>query len=526
MEAHVGVRYEVPNLQKWDGNKFIIPWLMNINNDRNKREVDKCLLSVPAFFAMWTFLFLSLFWLLTQFWTSEARNLTPTIHFPGAATSSIYSAETTLPLHKNASYPYLGSVTPYSEPTPALGSKSKCIVIPYGWGHDDSSQILAAVERCGVNGTITLPAPHVYTISRRMYMRLSNARVEILGTLSFTSDLLYWIENSFRVEFQNQSTAWIVEGHDFVITGGGWEQGGMDGNGQAWMTRAAGHSNQFGRPISLSIYNSTRVTVTDFSIRQPQFWSFWIQDSCEVELSNIYINGTNTDPAGNGSNYETNIDGMDSMRVNNLLVKNWLFHGGDDCLAPKGNSTNMIFSNLTCVGGGIAFGSIGQYKDSPDFITNVTASNITVSQSISPLTGGASVSGGAYFKSWVGVEEGVPPQGGGGGTGRVSNISFSGLETHNTTQAIYINKFYYKVADQANYCDTSTLEFEDLSFSHVSGTVNGNVGIALNCSAAAPCHDLKFEDVSLRTNGNVSARVTCDNAVGVVGITCNSTLAT
>ena len=66
----------------------------------------------------------------------------------------------------------------------------------------------------------------------------------------------------------------------------------------------------------------------------------------------------------------------------------------------------MIFRNLTCVGEGIVFGSIGQYKDSPDYITNVTASNISVSQSISPLTGRATVAGDAYFKSWVGVEEG------------------------------------------------------------------------------------------------------------------------
>ncbi|KAF8852321.1 pectin lyase-like protein [Acephala macrosclerotiorum] len=361
----------------------------------------------------------------------------------------------------------------------ADSSGSRCVVIPCGWGLDDSSQILAAVERCGVNGTITLPAPYIYTISRR---------------------------------------------HDFIITGGGWKQGGIDGNGQAWMTRAAGHSNQFGRPIPLSIYNSTRATVADFSIRQPQFWSFWIQDSSQVKLNNIYINGTNTDPAGNGSNYETNIDGLDSMRVDNLLVTNWLFHGGDDCLAPKGNCTNMVFSNLTCVGGGIAFGSIGQYPDSPDYITNVTASNISVSQSISPLTGGASVSGGAYFKSWVGVEEGVPPQGGGGGTGRVSNISFDSLETSDTSQAIYINKCYYKVADQANYCDTSTLEFEHLRFSHIRGTVSGSVGIALNCSTAAPCHDLVIEDVELRTSSNGRLRVTCDNVVNVTGVVCNSTL--
>ncbi len=50
-----------------------------------------------------------------------------------------------------------------------------------------------------------------------MDMKLEHARLEVFGTLSFTPDLNYWIDNSFRVEFQNQSTAWIVEGHDFEI---------------------------------------------------------------------------------------------------------------------------------------------------------------------------------------------------------------------------------------------------------------------------------------------------------------------
>lgn len=447
------------------------------------------------------------------------------IFFPEASsnTTSAASAQATLPLSRNSSFPKLGSANSggYGEPRP---TGPRCIVIPYGWGRDDSSQILSAVEKCGVNGTITLPAPFVYTISRRMYMHLSNARLEILGTLSFTPDLLYWIDSSHRVEFQNQSTAWVVEGQNYEITGGGWGQGGIDGNGQAWMTRAAGHSNQFGRPISLSIYNSTNVILTNFSFRQPQFWSIWVQDSSYVELSNIYINGTNTDPAGNGSNYETNIDGLDSLRVDNMLIENWLFHGGDDCLAPKGNSTNMIFRNLTCVGGGIAFGSIGQYPDMPDYILNVTASNISVSQDINHVTGGAAVGGGAYFKSWVGHEEGVPPQGGGGGTGRVSNVTFTDLTTHNVSQAVYINKCYYKVADQANYCDTSTLEFEDLSFYNVSGTVSGIVGIALNCSASAPCENVHLENVHLYTAANKTATVTCVNARNVTGLNCNSTI--
>jgi len=125
------------------------------------------------------------------------------------------------------------------------------------------------------------------------------------------------------------------------------------------MTRAAGHTNQFGRPVTIAIYNSTNAIVTNFATRRPQFWSFWVQASSYVDPSNVYINGINTDLAGNASNYETNIDGLHTMRVNYLTAKNWLFHGGDDCIAPKGNFTNLVFSNLTCIGGGVAFGSIG-----------------------------------------------------------------------------------------------------------------------------------------------------------------------
>lgn len=440
-------------------------------------------------------------------------------YYPDFATLSVPVPQITLPLTAPSGYVLGGNVTAQSTPSPA-SKIAVCTVIPHGWGRDDSQQILAAVEACGTDGEITLPAPYVYTIASRLYMKLVRAKLNIFGTLSFTPDLGYWIDNSHRVEFQNQSTAWIVEGEDYVISGGGWAQGGVNGNGQPWYGRAAGRSNQYGRPIPLSIYNSTNATVQDFSFINPQFWTFWVQDSYDVSLTGIYINGTNTDPFGNGSNWETNVDGLDSMRVNGLLLKDWVFHGGDDCFAPKGNSTNMALHNMTCVGGGIAFGSVGQYPGSPDYIANVSASDISVSQAISPVYGGSTVNGGAYFKSWVGVEEGVPPQGGGGGTGRVWNVTFDNLEVHNTTQAVYINKCYYKVADQANYCDTSTLEFEELTFTNVTGLVSSQYGISFNCSAAAPCQDLAVFDLDVTLADGVMSGVYCDNVDSLAGVNC------
>jgi hypothetical protein len=40
------------------------------------------------------------------------------------------------------------------------------------------------------------------------------------------------------------------------------------------------------------------------------------------------------------------------------------YTGGDDCLALKGNATNVLARNFTCRGGnGIAIGSLGQYTN-------------------------------------------------------------------------------------------------------------------------------------------------------------------
>ena len=44
-----------------------------------------------------------------------------------------------------------------------------------------------------------------------------------------------------------------------------------------------------------------------------------------------------------------------------------------------------------------------------------------------------------YFKSWIGVPFGTPPNGGGGGTGVVTNISISNVLMKDVDLATYIN---------------------------------------------------------------------------------------
>jgi hypothetical protein len=95
-----------------------------------------------------------------------------------------------------------------------------------------------------------------------------------------------------------------------------------------------------------------------------------------------------------------------------------VFQGGDDCLAFKPNSSSITVRNVTCYGGtGIAFGSIGQYKGVADYIKDIWIEDVKL------YPGQHIMQNGVYFKSWMGLELGKPPNGGGGGDGWSENIT-------------------------------------------------------------------------------------------------------
>ncbi|KAI2998861.1 CAZyme family GH28 [Aspergillus niger] len=407
-----------------------------------------------------------------------------------------------------------------------------CTVIPLGNGQDDVPNILSAVDECGQTsgGRVVLPAPYTYRINQRMTTHLTDSRLEIGGTLLFSDDIDYWVNNSYRVDFQNQSSAWRITGHDYVVDGGP-RQGGVDGNGQLWYTWAKGGSNVFGRPMPVHVFESTRATLRNLAIRQPQFWAVLVDSSSHINLDNFYVNATNHDssvsPEGE---WVQNTDGIDTYRSDHITVTNWVYQGGDDAVAFKGNSTNIHVENVTVYGGpGIAFGSLGQYPDRTDIVENVTVRNVRVQPSFQ-----RAMNSGVYFKSWIGVNYGVPPNGGGGGHGYVRNVSVENLRLKDVQLPVYIDTClsYLFSENITQYCDTSTYEFEDLHFRNISGnglaTVtdypgkNISFAVALLCSEKAPCTDLTFQDISITLPGNYTGKhVLCENAE-VEGLPCNS----
>lgn len=79
---------------------------------------------------------------------------------------------------------------------------------------------------------------------------------------------------------------------------------------------------------------------------------------------------------------------------------------GDDGISPKQNSTNIYIEDCEFYRGtgAIAFGSIGQYPEQINVLENITVRNVFVSGERSA----------AYLKTWTGINQGFPPNGGGG----------------------------------------------------------------------------------------------------------------
>lgn len=132
-----------------------------------------------------------------------------------------------------------------------------------------------------------------------MTTHLVDAVLDTHGFLTFSSDIDYWIDNAIRLPFQNQSLAWVITGNRYVLDGN--NVGGIDGNGQAWYSRAKDESNMWGRPMSMTIKQSRDVSIQRWTIKQPQFWASLVWDSENVLFKDCLVNATSYDPAANGS---------------------------------------------------------------------------------------------------------------------------------------------------------------------------------------------------------------------------------
>ncbi|KAJ5134245.1 hypothetical protein N7448_000731 [Penicillium atrosanguineum] len=386
-----------------------------------------------------------------------------------------------------------------------------------GQAIDDAPSIHKAFDLCGHNGQVIFAANHTFNINTVMNTtNLVNCDVILRGELRWSTDISYWLSHSYSVVFQDQSTAWLFGGENVTFRSeeGGW----YNGNGQAWYTQNQNRSNQPGRPISITFYNSTNLVVDGLNITQPQFWATFVSYSKNVSITNLYVNATSNDQWGT-----VNTDGYDSWNSDTLLVENAVIVNQDDCIAVKGNTTNLMVRNVTCYGNyGMAIGSVGQYPATPDYVTNVTFENIKCHDCQEA----------ALIKTWQGENDDGSSNGdsGGGGSGVVKNIVFRDFEINNVALPIQISQCIY--SESTSTCNTSKMAIEDITWSNIKGTSRYNIASSIYCSDVHPCPGLKFDNIEIQSvnrtlglpmwNTNLQDEVyQCTNIVNGQGIPCN-----
>lgn len=204
------------------------------------------------------------------------------------------------------------------------------------------------------------------------------------------------------------------------------------------------------------------------------------------------------------------------MDVENVQLTNFVYQGGDDCIAIKPRSYNVDIRNVTCRGGnGIAIGSLGQYLEDSS-VANIRIDDVKI------IRYNEDMHNSAYIKTWVGAQvpqssyesAGLPN---GGGWGSVRNVLFSNFQIDGASAGPGISQ---DSDDNGSYVGTSLMSISNIAFVNFTGTVDTSKSTiaSVSCSEVHPCYNIDFDNVVLypenfTTVGTGSCKYTADNGV-------------
>jgi len=294
---------------------------------------------------------------------------------------------------------------------------------------DDARAIYRAFERCNNGGTIILN--EVYHIGSPLDLTfLEHVDVVLTGELHFDdSDVYYWAENSFKYQYQNLSSFLRVGGSDVNIYGDLSKEGSLiHGHGQAYWEETLTNKS-LKRPMLFAFDGMEGATMSNIRMRNPPHWFNIIANSSDILISNMDLEAESL------NNVQiANSDGWDTYRSDRIVIQDSVILNTDDCVSFKPNSTNIVVQNLDCTGShGISVGSLGQYANKTDIVENLYIYNVSLTNS----------SDGARIKVWPGIETSFQTLlNGGGGLGRVRNITYDLFRNVNNDRAITITQCY------------------------------------------------------------------------------------
>lgn len=181
-----------------------------------------------------------------------------------------------------------------------------------------------------------------------------------------------------------------------------------------------------------------------------------------------------------------------------MLILLHFAHACIDCISFKPNSTNILVQNMYCNGShGISVGSLGQYPGEYDIVENVYVFNTSMHNA----------SDGARIKVWPNAPSAVSGDlQGGGGSGRVNNITYDTFEVDNVDYAIEMTQCYGQKNLTLCLQYPSSLTITNITFTNFFGRTSTKYSpqtSSFACSSTDVCNDIVADSISvLSPNGS------------------------
>ncbi|OAA55264.1 exopolygalacturonase [Niveomyces insectorum RCEF 264] len=393
-------------------------------------------------------------------------------------------------------------------PIPSPPARSQvCYVETHDDGvTDDSAYILYALHTCNDGGHVVFSEGRTFVVGTAMdWTFLKHIDIDIQGTISFTDDTAYWQASSFRFVYQNITSFFLLGGEDVWIYGGGT----LNGNGQAWYDLHAKDVYTL-RPTLIGIDGLKESIISNLQLQSsPMYYSF------VANASNVVFSGINISGASTSKVKAKNTDGWDTYRSTDVTIMNSVIQNGDDCVSFKPNSTHILVQSLDCTGShGISVGSLGQYAGTFDIVEHVYVANVSMHRA----------SDGARIKVWPNTPSALSGdlQGGGGG-GRVDNITYDGMLVDRVDYAIEITQCYGQKNLALCTAHPSPLTIRNIVFRNFRGTTSAKYAPAIAafaCSSTAVCGSISAVDIDVVSPTGTHEAYCLDQDEAQLNVTC------
>lgn len=184
------------------------------------------------------------------------------------------------------------------------------------------------------------------------------------GTLIFSNDIKNWPKSP---EGYPKECIYFSDINNITFSGGGI----FDGNGQDWWGLSGYLKYEEHRPRLFHINHAKNIIIENLHFTNSPYWTVHLEDIYNLVVR--YVKITNYIKSNVKHNLQDltafNTDGIDvtgdKVHMHDLYI--WT---QDDCIAVKGDSTNMLFERINASGLGLTIGSIGN-----NIVNNITFRN-------------------------------------------------------------------------------------------------------------------------------------------------------